>query len=485
MVNVDKEQIKKYIDLYTQNGKYNIKIELYEKNHLIKNGRFNSSKSEEMKKFWEHDLDKYNIFITTNSLGADKWNRKEENITYWLSFALDYDFKDYLDRFDSFETFETCMLNQYDYFCRNSKITPSYLARSGHGFHIVYFFSDPIKIETSENLKIMKEWVKELANAFDLLVTGLPHDKKVGLATQIFRLPGSLNVKYLDNPKKCEILRENTSPYISIADLGLSLGVPYDLYKENNIERIREELKPKEKKERKTKVYKSIEPKLPPTEHPINRDDSHAIKILVPSSFRGVLHYRINMLYKLLELRKYDVVHYRDQFLFILFQSHLALYRNVYLSADEVFKMNDMFLEPLEKNEIIDRIINFVPLTEFYKLPNKFIEERLNITDEENRLLSKKKRKEQDSDKDKLIALYYIHGFKQQVIADKLGISKSCVSKTLKRLNVNKDTVYSEIDFETNAKYAKGNYRKTNDKLSEYHEQKRLEKEEIIYEEIS
>ena len=446
---------------------------------ILTSKRINTSNEKAMNKFfnWEY-LGNVNIYITCNGYGED-YKRDEAHILSISSFLNDYDYKDYKDIYTcdfeeeykkwcngevvqnedferdfeelgqfyyrypfkgrNFDNFEDLKFVHFLFDIVNASkelpVRPTYIACSGRGVHLLFALSVPMAIKNREDIKYYKEYLQiGIKGAVDEII-GLKRDRNADKSTQVTRLIGSINNKEKGRAYNTFFLEESGYKY-KVDELWDAFNLSID-----KIDALKEEYK--KPKNNKTNVRSLVKrektakiPKVHEHEHiEIDRDYNGKCMKFVSASLRRTLYNRVKFLERLLELRNFKPPH-REEFLFVYFNTALPVYGHK--AAEKTIYLNSLLIDPYDKEDIIRKIINYVPDNSWYSFTNDEIIKRLEITEEELEELKtvRKKRSEKKAKRDKkyedVLRLYRL-GRSLGEISKITGLSKSSVAYIVKK----------------------------------------------------
>jgi hypothetical protein len=101
------------------------------------------------------------------------------------------------------------------------RMKPNIIIDSGHGYHCYWILQEPIINRTEDQSKEVKRVLSGLA-------TALGADKQAFNFDRIMRLPGTLNIKDLENPQPCFIVQTNSEHFYSLPDFNTFLDYRYE-----------------------------------------------------------------------------------------------------------------------------------------------------------------------------------------------------------------------------------------------------------------
>jgi len=101
------------------------------------------------------------------------------------------------------------------------QMKPNIIVDSGHGYHCYWVLQEPIINRT-------KDQSKEVKRVLSGLATALGADKQAFNFDRVMRLPGTLNIKDLENPQPCFIVQTNSEHFYSLPDFNTFLDYCYE-----------------------------------------------------------------------------------------------------------------------------------------------------------------------------------------------------------------------------------------------------------------
>ncbi len=370
-----------------------------------------------------------NAYVSLNSFKGYK--RVSEDVWNYTSIYIDLDGHNYAE-----DELEAAILRTKEVLGKavdNKEILlPTMMTATGRGLGIYYVFERSIaNVDGSQKaIKFMKDIQNLLYRKYSEILSEkglLEVDPKVQDPSRVVRMPGSFNIKA---NKICRLLFVGTNKrdkilYYSLNDI--VQGCHLDAYFAKRIEARAEQ--------RKKKIVYIDAYRLP------------------------FLTLRMQKLESLQELREYDCRGYREYMCFIYYNAAVQV-----LGSTEGSKMleqfNNAFNEPISDKEI-EHIIHVVESNEpsyggykgYYKLPDRYILETLEITEDENKVcrFGQSKRqieREQTKEKNRLeklkradeIIKYVVDNpsVKYADIGSIFGISEATVKRILSNNNIHR-----------------------------------------------
>lgn len=224
----------------------------------------------------------------------------------------------YIDLDHDYYTFNDLVYNTWDLVNEDKIPCPTMVISSGRGAHLYW------RIKHAP-YQALATW-QELEDYLCYQLKNLGADKKATDATRILRLPDTLNSR---NNEECKVMLINNNIYSM-----------YDLREKY--------LKWKPKIIRQEEVVEVINKKKVST-NIIHFFTSYTLHIT-----------RVEDILKLCELRKYNVIGYRNMILHCYAYWLGVTHRRIEELADEVNQLNNKFTEPLKQNEV-DAILRCIP----------------------------------------------------------------------------------------------------------------------------
>lgn len=427
------------------------KEKFFDKNGQVKEQfKQTAIKVSNLKKYLSKTNPNQDLYISVNTFNNKK--RKNKNVASYNAAFIDIDLYE-------------CTFNNYGNALyikeiiqekiNNKEIpAPSRIVFTGGGLHYYWYLNNV-------NEKEFKLIEKALISYFEKIDLGQGYvDKSVCDAARILRIPGSLNTKEIEI---CRVIEDKQIDYTFEDFKKYGLLSIHKNYKEECIH---------------LNVYKNKKTKKANPKY-IYNNEKYLERVF--KSLKLIMWYRIN--------NKIDITGYREISMFLYKYIGLAYTNNRELIMQEIFEMNEMMVNPLDKDEILTALSNkdvemagklfhesgYIK----YKYSNNRLYDLLRITEElllacpgitiikdkkaRKRLINKenyhdrKKRKpvkqisytKMQSINTKLkIAKLLARGIAQIDIAKRLNVTKQYVSKVIKELKDNGiiDKLTNQID---------------------------------------
>lgn len=344
-------------------------------------------------------------FYTPNKFKS--WNMGKENLLTLNSAFIDIDLEKgvHLD--------PAHKINIWEMILKESKLPrPTVVVDSGNGMHIYYLLKKPIQDNSQIGQfkrmleRINQVYAQKINEAIKNTVNiPLYADMAATNSNRLLRLPATKN-----GTKTSHVIQFNPNDRYSVNEL-LEPLPDYD--------------------KSKTRAYNQAK-------YGKKSDDN---QILYISNIKRLNKNRVNDLFKLAELRNYNLGNQRNNFFHIL--TSQAMHREIELHAwlPEVYELNNQLTDPLSEKEL-QTIINSSEKG-MYLYRNSTLTEKLDITDAEiNELItirrtSRRERREQAraerKNRNELINQLHQRGMSITNIAKEVGVSRPTVYNNLKK----------------------------------------------------
>ncbi len=303
-----------------------------------------------------------NAYVSLNSFKGYK--RKADQIWNYSGIYIDLDGHDFTDSelFKAISRTKDRIGKAVD----DKKILmPTMMTSTGRGLGIYYIFERSIANvdASSKAIRFMDDIKKLLIRKYSEILSGkglLEVDVKVQDPARVVRMPGTYNIKARRN---CSLLFVGRDKADKILYYSLN-----DIVKGNHLEDYFEKRRASREEMRKKKVVYIDAYRLP------------------------FLTLRMQKLKSLQELREYDCHGFREYMCFIYYNAAVQVYGHDD-GMDSLRSFNDAFNEPIADKEI-EHIIKVVENNKpsygnyegYYKLPDNYILETLEITEVENKI---------------------------------------------------------------------------------------------------
>ncbi len=342
-------------------------------------------------------------YVSSNSF---KNKRNNKNIYNLCNLIIDIDFHNDEDK----DTVIQLLNNAYN---QNKLPVPNVINFTGRGLCLVYSLKDSIpvlkKAHVNKDAKSTSEKTYEfykavydgLFNVYDLVLDNHAHvDRNVSDVSRLIRLPGTFNTKVVTND--------------------CMEAMCYTMYKHENYYNLYELNK-----------------------YTVQKDKTFT------KTTEDFLTKRMSMLQKLVSLREGHMKGIRNTFMIAYGSVCAQLNLDV---LKECLEINGTFAEPLRDSEVKSVVKSLLRKTSDnitgYKITNKWLIERLGLSDadikslcigERKRETLRAKRRKEKSDRDNLIIRMNDDGYTYEEIAKKAGCSIRTVNNILHKCARGKD----------------------------------------------